>query len=150
MHYFQPLSCMFLHFNPVSFGLSLDGYFSPQRRCICINIHPQNLANESVSQRHCLCGKVEAKSNFFSQGASVTALTGSPSAENSKCPHVAIMDAAFKLTCYTMIQGSIHSYIISVQSRYRVVNTCPGEFIIFYFRCSKIKIVFFIIILIKN
>lgn len=43
-----------LHFNPVSFGLSLDGYSSPQRRCICINIHPQNLANESVSQRHCL------------------------------------------------------------------------------------------------
>lgn len=97
MHRFQPLSCMFLNFNPVSFGLSLDGYFSPQRKGIYINIHPQNLANESVTQRHCLCGKVEAKSNFCSLGASVTAPTGSPSAENGKCPHVAVIDAAFKL-----------------------------------------------------
>lgn len=40
---------------------------------------------------------------FFSLGASVTALTGSPSAENGKCPHVAVMDAAFKLTWYTAI-----------------------------------------------
>lgn len=103
MHCFQPLSCMLLHFNPVSFGLSLDSYFSPQRRGICINIHPQNLANESVTQKHCLCGKVEAKSNFFSQGASLAALTGSPSAGYSKCPHVAVMDVAFKLTRYTVI-----------------------------------------------
>lgn len=43
------------------------------------------------------------KIQFFSQGASVAALIGSPSAGYGKCPHVAVMDAAFKLTWYTMI-----------------------------------------------
>lgn len=40
---------------------------------------------------------------FFSQGASLAALTGSPSAGYGKCPHVAVMDVAFKLTRYTVI-----------------------------------------------
>lgn len=33
---------------------------------------------------------------LFSQGASVAALAGTPSAGYGKCPHVAVMDAAFK------------------------------------------------------
>lgn len=36
-----------------------------RRRGICINIRPQNLANESVTQSDCLCGKVERKTGFL-------------------------------------------------------------------------------------
>lgn len=56
-----------------------------KRRVICINIRPQNLANESVTQSDCLCGKVEREIRFFflPGGASITVPTGSSSAEES-------------------------------------------------------------------
>lgn len=106
--------------TPVSFGLLLDGYFLPQRRGICINIHPQNLANESVTQQHCLCGKVEARIQFFSPlGVSVTAPTSSPFCREWQASSCNCNRCCLYMLGYDLGQ---HKQIISVARQYPVIS----------------------------
>lgn len=82
-----------------------------RRRGICINIRPQNPANESVTQSDCLCGKVERKIGFLFPSRGFSNRSHWQFICRGKCPRVAVIDATFnfgklvyKLVGYALIQ----------------------------------------------